>query len=168
MYKISKLRSLIICVSFCWALLSGCGNGKGRLDVDVSGVEPGEVKIHRYDVDLFKVNLGQLQRGLESLKPEYRFFLDTDLNDPAKLSDMKAYLENLRNREFQQAVVRQYPQITDIEKELAQGLRHFNYYFPGSKIPRVYTYISGGDYEFPVQFADSVLLIGLDNYLGKN
>jgi hypothetical protein len=34
------------------------------------------------------------------------------------------------------------------------------------KIPRVYSYISGGDYENPVQFADSVMIIAIDTYLG--
>jgi len=35
-------------------------------------------------------------------------------------------------------------------------------------IPHLYAYISGGDYQFPVQFADSVMLIGLDNFLGSD
>ena len=36
------------------------------------------------------------------------------------------------------------------------------------EIPLVYSYISGGDYENPVQFADSVMIIALDSYLGSD
>jgi hypothetical protein len=52
--------------------------------------------------------------------------------------------------------------------ELTEVFRHYLYYYPGFHVPRVYAYISGGDYDSPVQFADSVLLIGLDNFLGAD
>jgi hypothetical protein len=149
-------------------ILTGCGGGKHRLDVDVSGVAMADVKIHRYDADLFKVNMGQLQRELEALKPSYRFFLDADLADTAKLNDMKAYLENPRNIGFHAAADSQFQKISGLEKDLTLAFRHFLYYYPGFKSPRVYAYISGGDYDYPVQYADSVLLIGIDNYLGKD
>jgi len=147
---------------------TGCTNGKHRLDIDVSKVPLEEVKIHRYDLDLFKIDQGHIRQGLESLKPSYRFFLDTDLSDPVKLKEMKDYLENPRNQAFHASVGHQYPQINGIEKDLTLALRHYKYYYPDFKIPGIYAYISGGDYDYPVQFADSVLLIGLDNYLGKD
>jgi len=160
------MKKFIIYFVLCLLIISGCGHGKHRLDVDVTKVNLPKLKIHRYDIDLFKVNVAHLQQGLESLKPAYRFFLDTDLADTAKLSDMKAYLENPRNQEFHVAVDSQYKQVVDLEKELTMAFKHYLYYYPGFKIPRVYAYISGGDYDDPVQFADSVLLMGLDNYLG--
>ena len=85
-------------------LSSACSNGDQRLTADVSKIILPEVVIHRYDIDLFHVNRGQLQKELEVLKPAYRFFLDTDLNNPAKLSELTAYLENPRNLAFQEAV----------------------------------------------------------------
>ena len=147
---------------------AGCSTGKKRTSVDVSNINQPLIQIHRYDLDLFKVNTAQLQQGLEALKPAYRFFLDADLSDPAKLTEMKAYLENPRNIGFYSAVAGQYKDITAMEKELTNAFKHYLYYYPGMKIPRVYAYISGGEYDYPVQFADSVLLIGFDNYLGKD
>ncbi|MCX6267560.1 MAG: hypothetical protein NTW16_09420, partial [Bacteroidetes bacterium] len=134
-------------------IFSGCNHGKQRVDVDISGVSLAEVKIHRYDADLFKINPDQLQQELEALKPAYRFFLGTDLGDSAKLMDMRAYLENPRNIAFHAAVDSQYRQITALEKDLTLAFRHYRYYYPAFKTPRVYTYVSGGDYDFPVQFA---------------
>jgi uncharacterized protein YjaZ len=162
-----KLWSLFLGGFLCLTLIPGCGPGKQRLDVDVSAIGVADVVIHRYDLDLFRLNPGQLQQGLESMKPAYRFFLDTDLGDPARLSEMRAYLENPRNIAFHAAVDSQFRETGKLEKDLTMAFRHYLYYFPGFKVPRVYAYISGGDYDFPVQFADSVMLIGLDNYLGK-
>ena len=152
----------------CLVAFSACGRGKQRLHPDVSKISLPQVIIHRYDLDLFRVHSGQLQQELEKLKPAYRFFLGADLNDPAKLADMKDYLENPRNIAFHAEVTAKYSDIHAIENALTDAFRHFQFYYPGVKIPRVYAYISGGDYDFPVQFADSVMLIGLDNYLGKD
>ncbi len=146
--------------------LSGCGGGHDRLDVSLSGAGPGRVVIHRYDADLFRIDRNRLDAELERLKPEYPFFLDTDLGDTAKTAAMRSYLENPRNLSFHRAVDSVYRSTETLEKELALAFRHYLHYFPGSGLPRVYTYISGGDYNAPVQWADSVLLIGLDNYLG--
>lgn len=160
------MRLFVICLAMSLIIFSGCSNGIHPLDVDVSKINLPDVKIHRYDVDLFKVNPAQLRQELESLKPAYRFFLGTDLSDPAKLAELNDYLENQRNRAFQAAADSQYKNIGSLERYLTMAFQHYLFYFPGSKIPRVYSYVSGGDYDYPVQFADSVLLIGLDNYLG--
>ena len=153
---------------FLMFLFSGCGPANQRLNVDVSKIDLPAIKIHRYDLHLFNVKRDRLREELESLKPAYLFFLDTDLGDPAKLTDLRAYLENPRNMAFQKAVAAQYNDLAWLERDLTSAFSHYLYYYPGKSIPRVYSYISGGDYEFPVQFADSVLLIGLDNYLGKD
>ena len=149
-------------------IIAGCGTPDQRLHVDVSEIRIPQVIIHRYDIDLFNVNPARLRLELETLKPAYRFFLDTDLSDPGKVAEMADYLENPRNIAFREAVAAQYKDLTPLERELTQAFRHYLYYYPGRTIPRIYTYISGGEYDFPVQFADSVILIGLDNYLGAD
>jgi len=148
--------------------LIGCKSWKDRLNIDVSGISIKEIKIHRYDNQLFQINITNLKPELERLKPEFRFFLDTDLNDPGKLIEMTTYLENPRNLDFSKEVQKRFKDLHTLEKDLTEAFRHYKYYYPSARIPRVYSYISGGDYEDPVQFADSVLLIGIDNYLGKD
>ncbi|MEI7664192.1 MAG: hypothetical protein WCK34_18440, partial [Bacteroidota bacterium] len=66
--------------------LTSCGSGRKRLNIDTSKITIPEIKVHRYDIDLFRIRQSQLQQGLEALKPEYRFFLGTDLGDPGKLA----------------------------------------------------------------------------------
>jgi len=148
--------------------ISGCNWHKNRLQVDVSGVRITDVKIHRYDIDLFKVSATDLQGGLERIQHDYYFFLGTDLKDKKKLDEMKAYLENPRNIDFQKASESRFKDLSKVERDLTETFRHWKFYFPDAKIPRVYSYISGGDYTSPVQLADSVLIIALDTYLGKD
>jgi hypothetical protein len=166
--RMLSFNHFVLSILLILILSSACSTSEKRLMVDVSKISLSEVKIHRYDIDLFNVKDDQLQRELEALKPAYRFFLDTDLSDPQKLTEMTAYLENPRNLAFQEAVAGLYKNLDILESDLTNAFRHYLYYYPGRTIPRVYTYISGGDYDFPVQYADSVLLIGLDNYLGQD
>ena len=145
-----------------------CQSSRDRLQVDVSSVRVQPVKIHRYDLDLFRINPSEIQSGLEKLQPEYRFFLEADLHDTANLNQIQLYLGNRRNVEFHEAVMTQFKDLNGLESDLTEMFRHFKYYYPQYQLPRVYSYISGGDYSQPVRFADSVLLIGLDNFLGKD
>ena len=147
---------------------TGCNLKKDRLNVDVSDINIPDVKIHRYDLDLFKIPITDLEHGLQSIQHQYYFFLGTDLQNSFKLAEMKAYLSNPRNVDFQKAVKTKYTDLSKTENELTELFRHYKYYFPDAKIPRVYAYISGGDYENPVQLADSVMIIALDTYLGKD
>ena len=156
-------------VTFCFILLfivSACNLSTSRLNIDVSTVPVDQVNIHRYDKALFDIPLSQLPEGLEKIKPEFFFFLDTDLADSAKINNLKEYLTHVRTVEFYEEVCVQYPDMPLLESELTDAFRHLKFYYPDIQIPRVYTYISGGEYEMPVQFVDSVLLIALDSYLG--
>lgn len=147
---------------------AACSSPGGRLKVDVSGVRIPDALIHRYDLDLFRTNPADLRAGLERLRPQYPFFLNTDLSDTMKLLAMKDYLENERNIVFSRACDSAFPDLGGVTRDLTEAFRHVVYYFPVFRVPRVYSYVSGGDYQYPVQWADSVLLIGLDCYLGKD
>lgn len=147
---------------------SGCSRNDDRTDADISEINIAAVKIHRYDADLFRIDISDLSSSLKQIKNEYPFFLATNLDDPANIASMKEYLENPRNREFSEAVKAKYSDISGIERDLTEAFRHVKFYYPDFRIPRVYTYISGGDYDNPVSLNDSVILIALDDYLGKD
>jgi hypothetical protein len=154
-------------LSIILLLLVACSFRNERLKVDVSDINIPEIKIHRFDLDLFSIQMENLESGLQGLKNRYYFFLGTDLSDQGKLIEMRTYLMNPRNSDLHRAVKKSYQDVSGLEKELTGLFKHYRYYFPNARIPRVYSYISGGDYENPVQLADSVLLLGFDNYLGK-
>jgi hypothetical protein len=162
-----KLKLLTV-VGILLFLATSCTRNNDRLKVDLASVKIPEVKIKRYDKDLFAIPLNDLRNGLAAIQPKYMFFLGTDLNDQAKLSEMSAYLTNPRNIDFHKAVEQKFRDLTGVEKELTEAFRHIRYYFPGMPVPTVYSYISGGDYDNPVELADSVMIIALDTYLGAD
>ena len=127
-----------------------------------------EVRINRYDKDLFAVNKNDLKNELIKLKTKYSFFLDGDLNDAANIKQISDYLTDPQIHKNYEEVQKQYPDLTGLEKELSGVLSCFSYYFPDRRLPEVYTYVCGMDFENPVIYADSVLIIALDMYLGKD
>ena len=162
-----KIRILLLFLAFTF-IMAGCNWHKDRLKIDVSGIHIPDIRIGRYDVDLFKVSPANLANDLKKMQKDYDFFLGTNLDDPSKLDQMRVYLENPRTQDFHRAAAEKFRDLTTIEKELTTAFRHMEYYYPGIKIPKFYSYISGGDYEHPVQLADSVVIIALDTYLGKD
>jgi hypothetical protein len=148
-------------------LITGCNWQKNRLKIDVSQIKIADIKIGRYDVDLFKVSPGNLSEDLKKIQKQYEFFLGTNLDDTSKLDQMKVYLENPRTQDFHRACADKFRDLSAIEKDLTEAFRHLAWYYPGIKIPHFYSYISGGDYDHPVQLADTVIIIALDTYLGK-
>lgn len=161
-------KSIIFTILALIFNLVSCNWRTDRLEIDTSSIKIPDISIQRYDQDLFKIPLNDLKNGLTAIQSRYLFFLGTDLDDTAKLSDMMGYLMNPRNIDFNKAVQEKFQDLIPIEKDLTDGFRHIKYYFPEMDIPRVYSYISGGDYENPVQLADSVLIIALDTYLGSD
>jgi hypothetical protein len=160
-----KKVSLLI---FLTILFVSCNRHKNRLNVDVSRVDVPDVVIRRYDMDLFSIPSGDLKNGLRPLQAKYSIFLGEEIGDTLKLREMRDYLENERNIEFHDACKAKYPDLKSVEQELTGAFRHLKYYFPDISVPVVYSYISGGDYENPVQLSDNAMIIALDDFLGKD
>jgi hypothetical protein len=152
-------------------LIQSCGGDKEKAfrvirDKDLKKHEYINVKVHRFDVDLFNCNPDSLQHELKALQETYRPFLDADLNDPYNLTMMEAYLEDVSVKTLYEATMEQYPDITFLEAQLTDAFRRTKVVLPDFEVPTVYTYVSGGDFEFPVKYADNNLIIALDLYLG--
>lgn len=127
-----------------------------------------KVKIQRYEKALFGIDLKNLKNGLKKLKSEYSFFLDGDLNDTMNLIQIKSYLTDSFIVNIYENCNKIFPDVKDLEAQFTKAFRYLKYYFPDKKNPKVYTYVSGLDYENPIKYADSVLVIALDMYLGSN
>ena len=146
-----------------------CNEEKPRVaKVELPKQDTFTIKIHRFEKALFEVDLKDFQNGLKKIKPEFHFFLDGDLNDKANLRQLKDYLTDQYNLKLYDDCVKKYPDLKDIEPTFTKAFRLYKYYFPDKKIPKVYTYVSGLDCNNQIKFADSVLIIALDMYLGAD
>lgn len=127
------------------------------------------IKIHRYEQDLFAIPLDSLKERLTTLHNKYNFFYNLeDLNNPVNIYQMKLYLKDPIVKQFKKDVDKQYADLDWLEKELYEAFKRILYFDSTFKIPKVFTYISGGDFEFPVKYAENNLIIALDMYLGQS
>ena len=55
-----------------------------------------------------------------------------------------------------------------IEDEIKHLFKHLKYYFPKTNIPKIVTLINNVDYQSKIIYLDTLVLISLDTYLGKN
>ncbi len=137
-------------------------------EVDVSDIKIGKIKIKRYEKALFEIDLNNFKSELEEISQEYKFFLDVDLDDTLNLIQIHNYITDPKLIELYHKTIKEYPDLNKLEEELTSAFKHYKYYFPEKTVPDFYTYISGLQYEYPVQRADMVFIIGLDLYLGEN
>jgi gliding motility-associated lipoprotein GldB len=71
-------------------------------------------------------------------------------------------------RELYTEVQKRYSNFEPVQKELETLFKHIKYYFPQTKTPKVITVISEMDYNNKVIYADSLVIISLELYLGKD
>ena len=88
--------------------------------------------------------------------------------NPANLFQIKLYLTDPVVKQLKKDVDKQYADLDWLEKELYEAFKRILYFDSTFKIPKVFTYISGGDFEFPVKYAENNLIIALDMYLGQS
>lgn len=73
-------------------------------------------------------------------------------------------------RAIAESVAAEYSDMTDIQAQLSEAFQYLQYYFPGNRVPNVYTLISGFGY-FPFIFEDGErdgLGISLEMFLGSD
>lgn len=146
-------------------LFFSCKTSTNRLDIDISDIEIKKIKIKRYGQVLFTLDKNNLKEELKRLQPEFMIFLNGDLNDAIEIYD---FISDTLLISVSKDCNKVYPNLNELEIELTKALKHYRCYYPKGVIPEIYTYISGFDYESPVQYYDNNLLIALDMYLGED
>lgn len=151
---------------------SSCNREKGKKESNNKSLQTTNyelrTKINRYELALFKLNHKDLANSLASIHKQYRFFLGDNYNDKANIKQMSEYLNEPLIRDIYNDCVKVYPDMADIEKQFGSAFSNLKKLYPELKVPKLYTYVSGLDFDNPIRFADSVIVISLDMYLGSN
>jgi hypothetical protein len=159
-----KDRVFFLCF---FLLMVGCQSEHDRFHIDVSDIPRPDVNIHRYGEALFELDTANLRSELERLQPEFRVFLYGDLNNPVQLNRIRRFVQDTLLINVYADCKAKYPSLSGLEGDLSAAFQYLLYYFPEAPLPGVYTYVSGFDYEHPVQLYQDNLLIALDMYLGS-
>ncbi len=137
-------------------------------EVPASKLPQVSIQIHRYGDALFHVDTTRFQVGIKALKKHFPYFLDANLNDTANLNKLYAYVTDTQMLHIYRDTRAKFPNLKTETQQISKAFSHLKYYFPHYRLPWVYTYISGLYFEQPILKKDTVLIIALDDYLGKN
>ena len=156
-------------------LSTGCR--KNSLKVNVSGIDA-TVEIKRLEKDLFEISPGNLADSVEYLKLKYGSFMKYfgyvislgEISDTLWNENLLNFCTDKLNNEVYNSTISVFPDVSELERGLSDAFKHYRYYFPHSRIPEVYTFISG--FNRSIITGDTTLGIGLgiglDRYLGSS
>ena len=122
---------------------------------------PVAVQIERFDKIFYETPVTDFSK----MRKKYAAFFPNEIAD-------SVFIEKMTNplyRELYTEVQKKYSDFTPVQTEIENTFKHIKYYFPNTVLPKkVTTLISEMDYQHKVIYSDSLLLISLDLYLGKD
>ncbi|MFH4968706.1 gliding motility lipoprotein GldB [Gaetbulibacter sp. M240] len=118
------------------------------------------ITIERFDLAFYKATKG----SLPELKKTYPFMFPKTYPDSVWVSRLNDTLQQELSREVKKV----YPNTENVELEIESLFNHITYYFPEFHPPRVITTTSFVDYRNKVIVTDTIALVALDNFLGKD
>ena len=132
---------------------------KSKIEKQIEEI-PVKIKVERFDKIFFET----APKDLPKLKLQYPFFFPEGNDD-------SVWIEKLQDpmwRELYDEVQKKYSNFDDETAKIETLFKHIKFYYPDTKMPKVYTLISEMDYQNKVIYTNDVLLISLELYLGKN
>ena len=139
------------------SLFSAC-NDKEKVSEEIEKIEV-DLKIARFDREFAKAEA----LDIPILKKAFPYLF------PARYTDSVwvAKLQDTLQIELFDEVDKVFPDFKKETDDLELLFKHIKYYFPKYEVPKVVTVTSDVDYQNRIILTDSLLLIGLDNYLGS-
>lgn len=155
--RINLQMKYLFSLLFLQFLLFSCTSDK-KIKAEVERI-PVSVAVERFDQKFAAAT----PESLEDLKKEYPYLFPKQYAD----SIWKMKLKDTLQLELQTEVHTVFADFSVYEGEIKSLFQHLKYYFPTFQEPKIVTVISDVDYRNNIAVTDSLLLIGLDNFLGK-
>jgi len=139
-------------------MVIACGDEKKVAD-QVANI-PVDLKVFRFDHELAETTT----ETFSETKKKYPYLFPAQYPDSIWIQK----LDDTIQIELLDEVGKAFPNFDTEKEELELLYKHIKYYFPRINGPKVLTVISDVDYQNRIILTDSLLLIGLDNYLGSD
>lgn len=133
-------------------------NTDSKIANDIDAIEV-SVPIIRFDKEFGK----STAQNLPALKARYPYLFAKQFDDAYW---NKKLVDSLQ-RELTDEVARVFPEMDEQQEELEGLFKHIKYYYPETTVPKVVTITSEVEYRNKVILVDSLLIVALDTYLGK-
>ena len=132
---------------------------KDKIQEKVQAI-PVNIKVNRFDQAFFETPV----KDLPKLKQQYPAFFPVGVADTVWTNKM----QNPMWQELYSEVQKKFSDFTPQKEGIENLFQHIKYYYPKTKTPKIVTLIQEMDPEYKVIYADSLVLISLELYLGKN
>lgn len=149
------MKKTIFTVLSVLVIFIGC-NDNDKVEAEVAKI-PMDLQLSRFDREFAEAT----PEGLPGLRAAYPYLF------PAPDSIWIMKMQDSLQVELFQEVGNTFRSFEYEEEGLEELFRHAKYYFPEFVPPHVITVTNDVDYNNRVILTDSLLLIGLDNYLGS-
>ena len=132
------------------------------------------IKIYRFEQSLFTTDSIKIKDDILEWETELGSFFERFNQEILRANSQSAgYRDEILSfvyhpdmREAYDTLMKKYPNVDFLERDLADAFDRYKHHFPERKAPRVITYFTG--FNFGVVTNDSILAIGLDYFLGKD
>jgi len=137
-------------------LLISCRE-EDKLEKEIAKI-PLQINIERFDREFALADA----QDIPKLKSKFPYLFPQQFSDSIWILKLNDTIQ----QELLSEVNMAFGDFKEQELELNLLFKHIKYYFPGYVIPQVVTLTSEVQYDNRVVLTDSLLLLGLDNYLG--
>lgn len=120
---------------------------------------PLDIKVERFDQVFFESKPQELQK----IKKAFPVFFPKEVPDSVWTNK----IQNPLWRELYSEVQKKYSDIEPVRSELVTLFKRIKHYFPKTKTPKAVTVIAEMDYNTKAIYADSLVILSLELYLGK-
>lgn len=152
------MRILLATTSILVCFFLSCSKEKQNAP-DLSGITS-DPEIIRFE-QLFYESSAE---DLPDLKARFPYLFPGDNADSVWVNKIEDEDEQYLYEEVQ----KQYTDFSEQRSRLESLFKHMKYYFPSFEEPRIITMVTQVDYNNKVLYADSLLFVGLDLYLGED
>ena len=150
------MKKILIAIFTC--MLVSCAQ-KDQREKEIAQIDI-DLDIKRFDLAFSSA----APKDLPLLKEKFPYLFEEQVPDSVWFKRMEDTLQQNLSAEVRET----FSGFDSHSRALTDLFRHIKYYFPQIDPPAVVTVTSYVDYEYRVIYADSLMLIGLDNYLGPD
>ena len=150
---------IVFLIVLCFVFFNIQCKKNNNIEDEINSI-PINISFERFDKKFYNIDSFELK----DLKKEYYYLFPESFDDIVWVNRRKDSLQLI----LKNVIEKKFKSFDFIENEVNQLFKHLKYYFPKINIPKIVTLINNVDYQSKIVYLDTLVLISLDTYLGKN
>lgn len=141
---------------FLLLMVNSC-DSSSAIEKEISKIQI-DIAYDRFDKKFFNADIHEFY----TLKKEYPYLFPAQYPDSIWLKRQRDSIQVVLQAEIDKV----FPSLDPITEEIKPLLQHMRYYFPNVSDPKIITVTNNVDYQNKTVYADSLVLLSLDTFLG--